>query len=128
MLFRSQFWLTIHIPEDAKPGTYEGVVKFTAGQGSREVPLKVTVHPFELLQARLIYSIYYGAHLSKDGKPAISSANKSEEQYRAEIMDFKAHGVLYPTNYQGMDAPERGTHLLTPSGGASPFPGHAAPR
>ena len=98
-----QFWLTIHIPEDAKAGTYEGAVKFTVGRAVQEVPLKVTVHPFDLLQPRLIYSIYYGAHLSKDGKPAISSANKSEDQYRAEIMDFKAHGVLYPTNYQGMD-------------------------
>ena len=98
-----QFWLTVHIPEDAKPGTYEGTVRFAAGQATQQMPLKVTVHPFDLLGSRLIYSIYYGAHLSKDGRPTISSTGKSEEQYRAEIKDLKAHGVLYPTNYQGMD-------------------------
>jgi len=98
-----QFWLTVRIPEKAVAGTYCGVVKFHMGQGSREIPLKVTVHPFDLAPSRIVYSIYYRATLSGDGKPAISSESKSEGQYRAEMADLKAHGVLYPTNYQGMD-------------------------
>lgn len=98
-----QFWLTVHIPANAKAGTYQGVVTFRTAQGRREMPLKVTVHPFELAQPRIIYSIYYRAVLSNDGKPSIATDGRSAEQYRAEMADLKAHGVLYPTNYLGMD-------------------------
>jgi len=96
-----EFWITVHIPEEAQAGTYEGTVSFETQDGSRSLPLRVVVHPFDLLPSRLIYSIYYRAKLSEDGKPTITSEYKSEEQYRAEIEDLKAHGVLYPSNYQG---------------------------
>ena len=69
------------------------------------MPLKVTVHPFELKPPRLIYSVYYRAKLSDDGEPTITSELRSEEQYRAEIADMLAHGVAYPTNYQGWTEP-----------------------
>ncbi|MBM4044049.1 MAG: hypothetical protein FJ279_02965 [Planctomycetes bacterium] len=98
-----QFWLTVQMPDKARPGTYEGAVSLTTQGGSRAIPLKVTVHPFDLQPSRLIYSIYYRAYLSADGRPTIGSEAKSEEQYRAEIEDLKAHGVLYPTNYQRWD-------------------------
>ena len=35
--------------------------------------------------------------------PSVSSELKSEEQYRAEMADLRAHGVLFPTNYQGFN-------------------------
>jgi len=95
-----QFWLTLHIPKDARPGTYKGKVSLATQTGTRELPLAVTVHPFDLADSRLIYSIYYRAKLSKDGRPTIGSEYKSEQQYRAELEDLKAHGVLYPSNYQ----------------------------
>ncbi|NLC59554.1 MAG: hypothetical protein GX774_22170 [Armatimonadetes bacterium] len=98
-----QFWFTLRIPERAKPGVYTGAVRFQAGRGRRELPLRVTVHPFSLAPSRLRYSIYYRGVLSPDGKPKITSEGKSEAQYRAELADMKAHGVLYPTNYQGID-------------------------
>ena len=98
-----QFWINVHIPADAKSGVYAGEVTFTTGAGARALPFEVTVHPFDLLPSRLTYSIYYRAKLSKDGKPTIGSEYRSEEQYRAEIEDFLAHGVLYPTNYHGYD-------------------------
>jgi len=98
-----QFWITVHIPGDAKAGTYRGAVTFRTARGVGEIPLVVTVHPFDLANPRLLYSIYYRATLSGDGKPTDSSDLKSEEQYRAEMADLKAHGVRYPANYQGMD-------------------------
>jgi hypothetical protein len=67
------------------------------------IPLVLTVHPFELKPSRLVYSIYYRAKLSQDGQPTISSEHKSDAQYRAEIADMKAHGVVFPANYQGWD-------------------------
>jgi len=95
-----EFWLTIHLPDDAQPGLYEGTLAFASPAGTATLPLQLTVHPFALEPSRLTYSIYYRATLSPDGQPTISSEGKSEEQYRAEIADLKAHGVLYPTNYQ----------------------------
>ncbi|NLY00313.1 MAG: hypothetical protein GXY83_29805 [Rhodopirellula sp.] len=95
-----QFWITVHVPENAETGAYEGIVRLATGAGCREIPLKVTVHPFELLPSRLIYSIYYRGVLSPDGRSTITSESKSEDQYRAEMADLMAHGVLYPTSYQ----------------------------
>jgi hypothetical protein len=100
-----QYWITVHVPEDAEAGEYAGGVTFTLASGAQALPLRVTVHPFELAPSRLIYSIYYRATLAEDGKPTITSEAKSEEQYRAEMADMKAHGVLYPTNYQAWQEP-----------------------
>lgn len=96
-----EYWITIHIPDKAKPGAYEGVVSFASGGGKSELPLHLTIHPFVLQPSRLTYSIYYRASLSADGQPHIDSESRSEEQYRAEMADMLAHGVLYPTNYLG---------------------------
>ncbi|NUQ63303.1 MAG: hypothetical protein HUU20_12560 [Pirellulales bacterium] len=98
-----QFWLTIHVPENAKTGAYRGTVKLTAGDTCREIPLELAVYPFDLAQPALRYSIYYRAVLSGDGEATISSDSKSADQYRAEMANLKAHGVVYPTNYQGWD-------------------------
>lgn len=98
-----EFWLTIHVPEGARPGVYKGTLSFTSQAGKATLPLQLTVNPFALQPSRLIYSIYYRATLTEDGQPTISSEGKSEEQYRAEILDMKAHGVLYPTNYQNRE-------------------------
>jgi hypothetical protein len=99
------FWVNITIPEDAQPGAYTGDLVLEADDARLTVPLSVTVRAFELLPSRLTYSIYYRAKLSRDGEPTITSEYKSDEQYRAEIADMKAHGVLYPTNYQSWDGP-----------------------
>ncbi len=98
-----QFWFTVRIPDDAKPGTHTGTVTFSTKTGSFSLPITVTVHPFALAPSRLTYSIYYRAKLSEDGNPTIGSERKSEEQFRAELADMLAHGVPYPSNYQGWD-------------------------
>ncbi len=94
-----QVWLTVHVPEDAKPGEYEGRLNLTTSGKTKEIPLRVTVHPFELEPTPLTYSIYYRGKLAAEG--SISSEAKSEEQYLAEMRDLASHGVLYPTIYQG---------------------------
>jgi len=98
-----QFWITVHVPDDVEAGTYRGEVLLKTAAGATSLPFEVTVHPFDLAAPSLTYSIYYRAKLSEDGQPTIGSEYKSEEQYRAEIQDFAAHGVPYPTNYQGWD-------------------------
>jgi len=96
-----QFWVTVHIPEGAATGEYIGTLRLSAlSVASIEVPLVVTVHPFDLQPSRLIYSIYYRAHRSSDGQPTLNDEYKSDEQFLAELRDIKAHGVLYPNSYQ----------------------------
>lgn len=98
-----EYWITIHLPEKAKPGQYQGMVTFSGGGGKSQLPLSLTVQPFTLLPSRLTYSIYYRARLDPANQPHIDSELRSEEQYRAEMADMLAHGVLYPTNYMGWD-------------------------
>jgi len=91
----------VHVPEKTKAGLYKGALTFTSSAGTATLPVELTVQPFALEPSRLIYSIYYRGVLAADGQPTISSEGKSLEQYRAEMDDMKAHGVLYPTNYVG---------------------------
>ena len=95
------FWINVRVPDGTPAGRYRGSVEFaTDTGGATRLPFTVTVRPFDLKPSRLIYSIYYRAKLSPDDRPTITSEWRSEEQYRAEIADLKAHGVVYPSNYQ----------------------------
>ncbi len=99
-----QFWLNIHVPENAAPGAYQGKVRLRSANAPEEtLSLELRVLPFRLADSPLIYSIYYRSKLSSDGKPTISSEYKSDEQYLAEVMNMKAHGVLHPSNYQAFN-------------------------
>lgn len=96
-----QFWLTIHVPADAKPGNYKGTIKLRAK--NVELPvlnLSVRVLPFKLVPTRGIIGIWYRGKLTVDGKGSIGSEWKSPQQYLADMETLKAHGVLYPTFYQ----------------------------
>ncbi len=96
-----QYWVTVHVPEDAAPGDYQADLKLVSEAGDEAVvPLRLHVHDFRLEPAPLIYAIYYDGKLYEKNEPTITSRLRSEEQYRAEIEDMKAHGVLYPTVYQ----------------------------
>jgi len=54
-----QFWITVRVPDDAAPATYEGTVTVYPGNALRqELTLRVQVHPFELAPPCL-FSIYF---------------------------------------------------------------------
>lgn len=99
-----QFWLTLHVPQDAEAGEYSGQIRMAAEGGEEKaIPLRLRVLPFKLEEPVLRYSIYYRGKLRKEGTGSISSEWKSPQQYEAEMRDMKAHGVVYPTVYQGYD-------------------------
>ena len=99
-----QFWLTVHVPDHAKAGDYRGqVIVRSAGAPDARLTLDLRVLPFRLAPSPLVYSIYYRSKLSPDGRPTITSEYKSEEQFLTELKDMKAHGVEYPSNYQGFN-------------------------
>ena len=99
-----QFWVTVHVPEDAAAGSYVGKIRLTpVNAPAAELTLRLRVLPFALEKPALRYSIYYVGKLTKDGKGSISSGSKSPRQYEAEMRDLLAHGVEYPITYQGYD-------------------------
>lgn len=97
-----QFWITVHVPDTAKAGTYEGKI-FLNENGTiiGSINLRVTVLPFDLAKPDLTYSIYYRGQLSDE--PTISSELKSRAQFEAELRNMVAHGVANPTVYQRLD-------------------------
>lgn len=95
-----QFWITVHVPQEASPGLYTGKVMLGSGGvtlGSIKIELQVL--PFDLAEARLIYSIYYRGQLFP-GFTGVSSEYKTKNQLRAELKDMRSHGVKNPTVYQ----------------------------
>lgn len=75
------FWLIIHIPEDAKPGTYKGSAYVTsAGKRVGELKLEVNVLPFRLEDPP--YAIGFNYSYVKD-----------TGLMRAHLRDMREHGM-----------------------------------
>ena len=84
-----QLWVTVHVPEDAPAGRYTGSLRLSApGITPVDLPIAVTVHPFDLAEPNMIFSIYYRGKLAADNQPTITSEMRSEEQYLADDVRF----------------------------------------
>lgn len=99
-----QMWLTVKVPDNARPGVYTSTLTITADALGTvaTVPIEIEVLPFTLDKSRLTYGIYYHGFLDNGGYKPYSFTGKSEAQLRAELQDMKDHGVLYPTTYQSL--------------------------
>ena len=101
-----QFWLTIHVPEDAAPGEYTGkIVVHAAGLGDRELTVKLLILPIKLEEPHLEYSLYYRGCLRAGSPPFVSSEHKTAQQLEAEFRNMKAHGITNPNVYQRFTQP-----------------------
>ncbi|RJP73859.1 MAG: hypothetical protein C4539_01080 [Ignavibacteriales bacterium] len=99
--FNKQIWFTLHIPENAVPGKYEGTITITAGDVKlKAFPIVVEVLPFHLSKSILTYGIYYHGYVDDYTDKPMNFTNKTSKQYKIEMEDLKQHGVLYPTTYQ----------------------------
>lgn len=95
-----QLWFTIHVPEQAVPGTYQSDIALKSRNAELgTVRLALRVPSFILAQPAMTYSIYYRAQLD-DVRASIGSEYRSREQMRAELQDMRAHGIGNPTVYQ----------------------------
>ena len=88
-----QFWLTIHVPDDAKPGTYSGRITLSAASARTHLKLDLRVLPFELSKP------YYTACMFYRNPTGDLRARQSLLRYRREMENLLAHGVEYPTYY-----------------------------
>ena len=99
----TQFWFTVAIPKDAKPGLYTAKATAT-GNGTELGTFRVTlrVYPFELPDPKVNYDrskdfivvLSGGADLSRYA--ALADAATAEKFFRAELENQKKHNILHP--------------------------------
>lgn len=91
-----QFYLTLHIPENTKAGTFTGIITLKgSGQPERTLNLALRVLPFKLLQPYYISSMNHHSRLD-NGRFSDHKLARTETVYRRELLDLKAHGVSNP--------------------------------
>jgi hypothetical protein len=64
-----QFWITVHVPDDAKPGRYTSTVTLAAGGLKIELPLTVDVQPFALDEPDFVMG-YFGTDVPRPVREA----------------------------------------------------------
>ncbi len=113
---RTQFWITVHIPDHADPGTYRTTVRILpANSEPTSLELAVEVYPFDLQAPMFEYSIYYPVRLVDDDSEDWRSGRWSnlawinKQQYIAECRNMLAHGLSNPNIYDGVHQRPDGT-------------------
>jgi len=96
-----RWWITVHVPSDARPGVYLGAVTLWDDGFDRAVriPLGLRVLPFELkADPRKHYSVFYYARnrTQYQGKPPEWVRRATENEYQA-MRDFGLD--VFPTMY-----------------------------
>jgi len=89
-------WITIKVPDDARPGVYQGKLTFTAdGTTPADVPLKLRVLPIRLRKnPEHIYGTYYRDPLSNVHERNTPAANAYfRRKAELERRDMVAHGM-----------------------------------
>ncbi|MBL7043033.1 MAG: DUF4091 domain-containing protein [Pirellulaceae bacterium] len=81
-----QFWLTVHVPDDATPGEYRGELQLTRadGRAKTRVPVTFRVYPFALDKPEGMAFGMYDAH-----QRTVPGPDFLEAKYR----DMRAHGM-----------------------------------
>ena len=95
-----QVWITVHVPETAAAGSYQGTVEVTPeNESTRVLTLSVEVLPFDLQPSILEYGLYYTGKIVSSPASVLNAETKTSALYRKDLEDMKRHGVLYPTIY-----------------------------
>ncbi|MFB3883398.1 MAG: PQQ-binding-like beta-propeller repeat protein [Armatimonadota bacterium] len=89
------FWLTVHVPEEAKPGLYRGRIVFSADGKSAAIPVLLRVVGVRLEEdPGHTYGIYYDDPLSRvSSAPDATSREYWTRKSALEHADMAAHGT-----------------------------------
>ena len=94
--YNKQFWITLHVPDNANAGNYSGTITLRTGANIiRQLQLNLQVFPIILSKPNLEYSLYYRGRITDKG--SLSSQDKTIEQFTAEMRDMLDHGVTNPS-------------------------------
>ena len=102
-----QLAISFRVPKEAKAGTYRGTlsVRAEAGREVAEIPVELTVLPFELPEkAKTVYDpsreytmgLYTWCGPSDDGSPAMSPFRRSREQVLSVYRTLYENGIHDP--------------------------------
>ncbi|MFV1966839.1 MAG: hypothetical protein ACC628_15545 [Pirellulaceae bacterium] len=97
-----QFWITVHVPLDAKPGSYTSTITIEpANAPAKQLTLELTVLDFELLPPKPDYSVYYPAYLDPKlpSDAPLTGNSLPESQILLELENMVAHGCTNPNIY-----------------------------
>ena len=114
-----EYFITSHVPVDAKPGVYRGEISLrtVSGESFGAVPVELTVLPFELPEPMTRYdptrvferAIYHRVGDMFDTRPdspgTITQRGRNEAQIRAEMRNMAAHGIQHPCICMGLPMP-----------------------
>ena len=93
-----QFWVTVHVPANAAPGTYNGTIVLSANEAfTAYLPLQLQVYNFILEQPSLLYGIYYSGATSTRYLNQIGPVWKSTTQLIADLQGMFQNGIKYPS-------------------------------
>ena len=88
-----QFWVTVHVPADAKPGDYAGGLELQMkGKGPLVIPLKLSVLPVALLEPPKRRLTYFLQHTDTNWGNAFNPC-LPEVQFRLYVKDTAEHGM-----------------------------------
>ncbi|NLY02533.1 MAG: hypothetical protein GXY83_41165 [Rhodopirellula sp.] len=111
-----RFWITVKVPDDARPGVYRGTVLVAAGDAAAvEVPFVLRVLPIKLEKdPEHIYGMYY-----RDPMEMLSDKNTPEAnayfQRKAELerQDMIEHGMnCHISGVSGLDRDDEGNWTM----------------
>ncbi|RIJ94571.1 MAG: hypothetical protein DCC43_12210 [Candidatus Brocadia sp.] len=92
-----QIWLTVHIPENAIPGNYQGeiIIGFSIKGEYKQTKLKlfVEVLPFKLVDSPIEYVLFYMGWLKPPDYIGLDARGKTSNQMLNDFKDMKAHGL-----------------------------------
>jgi len=106
-----QFWLTVHVPEDAVAGTYGGRVTLKARNApDMHLPMEVTVYPFDLADSVLENAVYVVSNMGREYMLKTGYINRrkgnpfnhywSKYHTRLGLENMRAHGIDAPMFHQ----------------------------
>ena len=88
------YWLTVHVPKDAKPGVYKGELKAKGADGpAAALALELTVHPIDLPEAPVALGFNY-------------SRPKNPADMEAHLKDMREHGMTTVAPLYGFHLPD----------------------
>lgn len=98
-----QMWLTLRVPESARPGQYRGNVSIhwtsNDAEERRTLELHLTVLPFQLDATNYRIGMFYLGRLTADARPHFSARAKNATQMENDFRNMQEHGV----NLIGLD-------------------------
>lgn len=89
-----QYWLTVKVPANARPGDYTGEVTVATAAGQSKLPLRLTVYPFTLsTPANQNLGIYYYAGVNM--ATSAHDPRQIEKLVLADLQDMRDHGLNF---------------------------------